>query len=184
MIIDLSNPSSPQRRPITADSALMNPGSQIIALKAAVPGVTGDNLQIFDLAAKAKLKSVQFPQAVVFWKWISASKLGLVTATSVYHWDVEVRRGRQAVRPRLRREVGSDQQHCRSVFAFVADRAAAVGIQGQPVAMVLHRDAAAVGLFFAAADDALERACIIALTGAELQRGHPLASRVIGAALQ
>ncbi|KFM22783.1 Clathrin heavy chain 1 [Auxenochlorella protothecoides] len=89
VIIDLSNPSSPQRRPITADSALMNPGSQIIALKAAVPGVTGDNLQIFDLAAKAKLKSVQFPQSVVFWKWVSPGRLGLVTATSVYHWDLE-----------------------------------------------------------------------------------------------
>lgn len=47
--------------------------------------------QIFNLEAKAKLKSVQFGQQVVFWKWISATKLGLVTATSVYHWDMQVR---------------------------------------------------------------------------------------------
>lgn len=96
MIIDTANPGAPEKRPIKADSAIMNPVSKVIALKASVPGVEGDNLQIFNLATKAKLKSVQFPQAVVFWKWISASKLGLVTATSVYHWDVEVRRGRQA----------------------------------------------------------------------------------------
>lgn len=49
-------------------------------------------LQIFNLEAKAKLKSVQFGQQVVFWKWISATKLGLVTATAVYHWDMQVRR--------------------------------------------------------------------------------------------
>ncbi|GKV01310.1 hypothetical protein SLEP1_g13871 [Rubroshorea leprosula] len=29
------------------------------------------------------------PEQVVFWKWISANKLGLVTQTSVYHWAIE-----------------------------------------------------------------------------------------------
>ena len=48
-------------------------------------------LAALDKEAKAKLKSVQFGQQVVFWKWISATKLGLVTATSVYHWDMQVR---------------------------------------------------------------------------------------------
>ena len=67
----------------------MNPESQIIALKAQVPGVDGDNLQIFNLAAKQKVKSVQFSQNVIFWKWVTASKLGLVTATAVYSWDLE-----------------------------------------------------------------------------------------------
>ena len=68
----------------------MNPASKVIALKAAVPGVEGDNLQIFNLETKTKVKSVQFAQPVAFWKWVSASKLGLVTASSVYHWDTEV----------------------------------------------------------------------------------------------
>lgn len=63
---------------------------RIIALKAEVEGVAGDSLQIFNLESKAKLKSVQFPQSVVFWKWITPSKLGLVTATAAYHWDMEV----------------------------------------------------------------------------------------------
>ena len=33
VIIDLADPTSPIRRPITADSAIMNPASKVIALK-------------------------------------------------------------------------------------------------------------------------------------------------------
>uniref|UniRef100_A0A672QTZ2 Uncharacterized protein n=1 Tax=Sinocyclocheilus grahami TaxID=75366 RepID=A0A672QTZ2_SINGR len=33
LIVDLSDPSEPIRRPITADSAIMNPASKVIALK-------------------------------------------------------------------------------------------------------------------------------------------------------
>jgi clathrin heavy chain len=88
VIVDTSNPSAPQRRPISADSAIMNPDSKVIALKAKVAGVDGDNLQIFNLDTKTKLKSVQFAQGVVFWKWVSPTRLGLVTATAVYHWDM------------------------------------------------------------------------------------------------
>lgn len=91
VIVDLASPLKPLKRPITADSALMNPTSKIIALKAANPGgVAGDNLQIFNLDAKAKLKSVQFPEQIVFWKWITDTKLGLVTVTAVYHWSMNV----------------------------------------------------------------------------------------------
>ncbi len=91
VIIDMANPLAPQKRPITADSALMNPVSKVLALKAAVQPGPGDNLQIFNLDMKAKMKSFAMTEPVVFWKWISASKLGLVTATSVYHWDMNVR---------------------------------------------------------------------------------------------
>lgn len=91
VIVDMSSPMSPLRRPITAESALMNPASKVIALKATVPSVTGDSLQIFNLDTKSKMKSFQITQPVVFWKWITPSKLGLVTATSVYHWDMNVR---------------------------------------------------------------------------------------------
>lgn len=91
VIVDMASPMSPMRRPITAESALMNPASKVIALKATVPSVAGDSLQIFNLEAKSKMKSFQITQPVVFWKWITPSKLGLVTATSVYHWDMSVR---------------------------------------------------------------------------------------------
>jgi len=56
---------------------------QIIALKA-----QSRTLQIFDLGAKAKLKSATMNEDVVFWKWFSETSIGLVTETTVYHWDV------------------------------------------------------------------------------------------------
>ena len=90
VIIDMEQPNAPLRRPITADSALMNPVSKIIALKASAGG-QGDSLQIFNLETKSKVKSFQIAQSVPFWKWISPTKLGLVTATTVYHWDMNVR---------------------------------------------------------------------------------------------
>lgn len=56
---------------------------QIIALKA-----QSRTLQIFDLGEKKKLKSATMNEEVVFWKWFSETTLGLVTETTVYHWDV------------------------------------------------------------------------------------------------
>lgn len=91
VIIDTATPAAPERRPISAESAIMNPLSKVLALKAvAQPGVDGDNLQIFNMELKQKLKTVQFAQSVVFWKWVTPRKLGLVTATAVYHWDMDV----------------------------------------------------------------------------------------------
>ncbi|KZV21086.1 clathrin heavy chain 1-like [Dorcoceras hygrometricum] len=89
VIIDMSMPNQPLRRPITADSALMNPNTRILALKAQLPGTTQDHLQIFNIEAKAKMKSHQMPEQVVFWKWITPKMLGLVTQSSVYHWSIE-----------------------------------------------------------------------------------------------
>ncbi len=90
VIVDLAAPLTPLKRPITADSALMNPATKVIALKASVAGAAGDSLQIFNLEMKSKMKSFQIAQPVVFWKWITPSKLGLVTASTVYHWDMNV----------------------------------------------------------------------------------------------
>lgn len=82
-IIDLSDSASVVRRPITADSAIMNPTTKIIALKA------GRQLQIFNLDAKAKLKAHVMHEEVVFWKWVSTKTIGLVTEAAVYHWSLE-----------------------------------------------------------------------------------------------
>ncbi|KAH8891850.1 clathrin heavy chain [Thozetella sp. PMI_491] len=82
VIIDLKNNNNVIRRAIKADSAIMHWSRQIIALKA------GRTLQIFDLEQKAKLKSTTMSEDVTFWKWISESSLGLVTESSVYHWDI------------------------------------------------------------------------------------------------
>ncbi|KAK4798250.1 hypothetical protein SAY86_030576 [Trapa natans] len=89
VIIDMNMPNQPLRRPITADSALMNPNSKILALKAQLPGTTQDHLQVFNIELKAKIKSFQMPEQVVFWKWITPKLLGIVTQSSVYHWSIE-----------------------------------------------------------------------------------------------
>ncbi|SPN96592.1 probable clathrin heavy chain [Cephalotrichum gorgonifer] len=83
VIIDLKNGNNVQRRPIKADSAIMHWTRQIIALKA-----QSRTLQVFDLAAKAKLKSTTMNEDVEYWKWVSENTLGLVTPSSVYHWDI------------------------------------------------------------------------------------------------
>ncbi|KHN36160.1 Clathrin heavy chain 1 [Glycine soja] len=89
VMIDMTMPMQPLRRPITADSALMNPNTRILALKAHVPGSTQDHLQVFNIESKAKMKSYQMGQQVVFWKWITPKTLGIVTQSSVYHWSIE-----------------------------------------------------------------------------------------------
>ena len=83
VIIDMATPTEPQRRPITAESAIMNPVSKVIALKA------GNYLQIFNMEMKSKMKSHQLTDAVVFWKWISTSCVAMVTNTGVFHWSME-----------------------------------------------------------------------------------------------
>ncbi|KAI9670383.1 MAG: hypothetical protein M1817_004426 [Caeruleum heppii] len=83
IIIDLKNNNNVIRRPIKADSAIMHWNKQVIALKA-----QSRTLQIFDLAQKQKLKSATMNEDVVFWKWFSEDSLGLVTDSSVYHWNV------------------------------------------------------------------------------------------------
>ncbi|MGH0180354.1 UNVERIFIED_CONTAM: hypothetical protein FKN15_003983 [Acipenser sinensis] len=83
VIIDMSDPTNPIRRPISADSAIMNPTSKVIALKAA------KTLQIFNIEMKSKMKAHTMTEEVLFWKWISVNTVALVTETAVYHWSME-----------------------------------------------------------------------------------------------
>lgn len=82
VIVDLANKSD-ARHKIAADSAIMNPISKVLALKAA------NTLQIFNLDLKAKMKSHTMAEPVTYWRWISAQTISLVTATAVYHWSVD-----------------------------------------------------------------------------------------------
>eukprot|EP00980_Cylindrotheca_fusiformis_P020304 scaffold7344_cov145-Cylindrotheca_fusiformis.AAC.2 len=82
-MIDLRNGAQVTRRPIQAEAAIMNPEQNILALR------SGTTLQIFNLDAKAKIKSHQMPEPLVFWKWTSPSNLALVTASGVFHWALD-----------------------------------------------------------------------------------------------
>jgi clathrin heavy chain len=35
------------------------------------------------------LKVHEFNDLIVFWRWLTAKKLAMVTARSVYHWNME-----------------------------------------------------------------------------------------------
>ncbi|XP_003369291.1 putative clathrin heavy chain 1 [Trichinella spiralis] len=83
VVIDLNDISNPMRRPISADSVIMNPVSKVLALKA------GKMLQVFDIDVKSKVKSCQFSEEVVFWRWLDVNNIALVSPTSVYHWTME-----------------------------------------------------------------------------------------------
>lgn len=83
VIIDMAQPTQPIRRPISADSAIMNPASKVIALKLQT------TLQIFNIEMKSKMKAHTMPEEVVFWKWINVNTIALVTEAAVYHWSME-----------------------------------------------------------------------------------------------
>lgn len=93
VIIDLNDATNPIRRPISADSAIMNPASKVIALKgkAGTEGTAAaqKTLQIFNIEMKSKMKAHTMTDDVIFWKWISPNTLALVTESSVYHWSME-----------------------------------------------------------------------------------------------
>ncbi|KAK6640730.1 hypothetical protein RUM44_012427 [Polyplax serrata] len=89
VIIDMNDVSNPIRRPISADSAIMNPASKVIALKGKAGVEAQKTLQIFNIEMKSKMKAHTMTEDVVFWKWISLNTLALVTETSVYHWSME-----------------------------------------------------------------------------------------------
>ena len=88
VIIDMSDPTNPIRRPISADSAIMNPASRVIALKSQKT-LQIFNFEIFDFEMKSKMKAHTMADDVIFWKWISENMIALVTETSVYHWSME-----------------------------------------------------------------------------------------------
>lgn len=83
VVIDMADPTNPERRTITAESAIMNPVAKVIALKAS------GMLQIFNLEMKSKMKSCEFPSEVKFWTWIDVKTVAMVTDTAVFHWSTE-----------------------------------------------------------------------------------------------
>lgn len=59
----------------------------IIALKAPNEG-KGHILQIFNMDKKAKLKNIEFPENIVFWRWVTEDILAVITSSSVYHVSI------------------------------------------------------------------------------------------------
>ena len=60
----------------------------IVALKAPMEGGKGHILQVFNMDRKEKLSNLEFPDNIVFWRWITEDILGVVTTTAVYHVSI------------------------------------------------------------------------------------------------
>lgn len=77
-VVDLANGNEVSRMPMAAESTIMNPEKKIVALR------KGPALQVFDLESKSKVCSFKLPDnsVVVFWSWIDAKTIAIVTQTS------------------------------------------------------------------------------------------------------
>jgi len=89
-VIDMHSGNTVNRRPMKAEASLMNPADNIMALKGSQEGQPGNFVQVFNLDSKEKLGVYQSPKNIIFWKWVAARVLALVTDTDVLHWNVAV----------------------------------------------------------------------------------------------
>jgi clathrin heavy chain len=48
-----------------------------------------NQLQIFNMELRAKMKSHMMTEVVAFWRWVTPNTIALVTPGSVYHWSIE-----------------------------------------------------------------------------------------------
>ena len=71
------------RLPVAVDSAIMNPVSKVVALRA------GNNLQIYNLEMKSKMKTTVMDATVLFWKWLDMKTIAIVTESAVFHWSMD-----------------------------------------------------------------------------------------------
>ena len=85
VIVDLQQNNNVTRHKIKADTAVMHPSRNIIALRGA------NQLQVFDLNQRARLKSFVIPegQTVNYWRWIDDETLAFVAGGSVFHWSLQ-----------------------------------------------------------------------------------------------
>jgi len=83
-VIDLAAGNAVTKRPISAEAAIMNPASKVLALRA------GTQLQIFTLEPRTKkVKSHTMTAPCEFWRWTSPTTIALVTPQSVFHWSID-----------------------------------------------------------------------------------------------
>jgi clathrin heavy chain len=88
IIVDLEKGGQPRKTGVKGDAAMMSPTGKLLAVKAPLDGGQ-QRIQVIDLQERKIVKEAQMGQIVIYWKWISNNTLGLVTATSVFHWNMD-----------------------------------------------------------------------------------------------
>lgn len=95
-IIDLRNGTEVAEKPMSADSAIMNPVKPHLALRGNYSKIiilayflAQNTVQVFNIDTKAKISSLQIGFEVIFWNWLDKNILLLVSEQAVYRWDYE-----------------------------------------------------------------------------------------------
>ncbi|CAD7945130.1 unnamed protein product [Amoebophrya sp. A120] len=88
VVFDIQNNYAKDTKPMKADTALMNPSKNWIALKGK-SDQGGDFVQVYNLDTKAKLGVWNCPEDLVLMSWLNDDVLGLVLSRTTYHWKVE-----------------------------------------------------------------------------------------------
>lgn len=88
-IIDTSKNFAVERKDMPADSMLMHRERNVIAVRQFKTNQTV--VQVYDLDPPGK-KLCQFivPEQVMYWRWISLTKLALIGQKGIYHADIEM----------------------------------------------------------------------------------------------
>eukprot|EP00918_Siedleckia_nematoides_P026580 GHVU01057396.1.p1 GENE.GHVU01057396.1~~GHVU01057396.1.p1 ORF type:complete len:618 (+),score=127.82 GHVU01057396.1:105-1856(+) len=118
VLIDMCDNFSVSRKPMRADGAVMNPVKHVIALKGRTDGESGHLVQIVDLTSKEKLGVHQFPEDVVYWRWLSESLFAVVTSKAVFHWRPT---GADSTPVRMFERAGNLADHGTQIIAYSAD---------------------------------------------------------------
>jgi len=95
------------------ESAIMNPRTKVLGLRGSTPNGEA-NLQIYNLEMKVRAKICKVSETVVFWKWLDAKTVGIVTGQAVYHWSMD---GDAEPEKQFNRQDGDEVQildYCRS----------------------------------------------------------------------
>ncbi|KII65668.1 Clathrin heavy chain 1 [Thelohanellus kitauei] len=82
-VVDISNIAKTSKYACKADSARINPQTKIIALKA------GLKMVVYNYDSGALIKDYTSTEEIIYWRWISADMIAIITTTSVYHWSIK-----------------------------------------------------------------------------------------------
>lgn len=87
-MIDTSQNFKLERKPMPVDAQIMHRERNIIVVRAEKAG-TGTVIQFYDLDSGKKMFTFVAKEKIVFWTWVTDSKLALVGQNGVYHADME-----------------------------------------------------------------------------------------------
>ena len=83
VVVDTEAGISERHNIKTAEAAIMNPSSKILALR------IGMQMQVFNLDTQESVMKHASDEEVVFWKWLDASTIAVVTGSAVFHWELK-----------------------------------------------------------------------------------------------